>query len=99
MSIPGVYSVSLHVFGHGSASYNAKLDLILNPADGSGWKRICGAHVQEVVFGAASCATLLELTNADELYAISEQNGAMYAIVTPFFSFQAHLLYKADILQ
>ena len=99
VSVPGVYSVSLHVFGHGSTSHNAKLDLILNKADGGGATRVCAAHVQNVVFGAASCATLLELTTGDQLYAIGEQNGAVYAIATPFSSFQAHLLYKADILQ
>ena len=98
VSIAGVYTVALNVMGSQTTSNNAKLDMIINMADGSGQKTVCGAHVQEQTYGAASCTTLLQLEVGDELWAVGEQNGEMFAVASPFSSFQAYLLYQADVL-
>ena len=98
MSIAGVYTVALYVFGSISDSASAKLDIILNSADGSGQKTTCGAHVQAMRFGAASCSTLLKLDVGDQLWAVGEQDGEVYALYYPFVSFQAYLLYRSDAL-
>ena len=73
--------------------------MIINKADGSGQKTVCGAHVQAVSFGAASCSTLLELEIGDELWAEAEHNGETFSLEFPLSSFQAYLLYQADTLE
>ena len=99
MTVPGIYSVSLNAFGVLSTSYEAKLNLVLNKVDGSGEKVIGAAHVQAVKFGAASFATMVLLTAGDELYTIGNSPGRAFAFDGyPFLAFEAHLLYKPNVI-
>ena len=91
--------MALFVFGTESASEPAYLNVILNKADGSGQKTICGAHAQGVRFKSASCSTLLELGVGDQLWPVGDTDGALHTDGNPNSSFQAYLLYRDDTLQ
>ena len=99
VSVAGVYTVALTVFGTRPTSEAARLNMILNKADGSGQKIVCGAHVQEVIHEEASCSTLLELDVGDQLWAVGHSNGWNTGSPIPFSAFQAYLLYRDDALQ
>ena len=96
MSVPGIYSVSLNTYGVMSTAYDAKLNLVLNKANGSGEKVIGAAHAQTVKYGAGSFRTMVEMDVGDELYPKGEVNGKAYASnAYSFLAFEAHLLYRA----
>ena len=93
--------MALHVLKTDSTSESGELLMVLNKADGSGQKTICGAHAYapEVPYLAASCSTLLHLDVGDQLWAVGHSNGGLHAVWQPFSSFQAYLQYPADTLQ
>ena len=86
----------MYVFATGSSE--GKLNLIVNKW-GSGEENACTAHADADTHRTASCGTLLQLEEGDELYArgYGPSSGALY---TPPFvkhsSIEAYLLYKAS---
>ena len=71
---------------------------MVNGTDGRGETNVCGAHASTMPHGAASCGTLLQMEEGDELYAKGHggPSGSLYA-GSPIrhSSFEAYLLYKA----
>ena len=95
VSIAGVYKVGLYVFAADCSE--GKLDLIVKK--GRWEKTQCAAHSDADSYRAASCGTLLQLEEGDELYA--KGNGpSSGALHTPPYvkhsSMEAYLLYKAS---
>ena len=69
---------------------------MVNRADGSRETNVCGAHASTMPHGAASCGTLLQMEEGDELYAKGGSSGSLYAGSSiRHSSFEAYLLYKA----
>ena len=73
-----------------AVSNQAKLNLILNKSNGNGKINECSAHADTNGYRAASCGTLLQLEEGDELYA--EGHGSGYLQGTS--SMEAYLLYR-----
>ena len=71
---------------------------MVNRTDGSGEINACGAHATTTPHGAASCGTLLQLEEGDELYAKGRggASASLYAgSPVKHSSLEAYLLYKA----
>ena len=97
VSVAGVYKVAMSVFGANTGE--AKMNIWINKSDGSGEKRVCAAHGISSNYGAASCGTLLQLEEGDELYAKGHPSGSGSLHSPPDFahsSLEAYLLYKAS---
>ena len=97
MTIPGVYKVGMNIFP--AASSQGKLNVMVKKAVGNEEKYVCPAHANSNNHRAASCGTLLQLEEGDELYA--KGNGpSSGALHTPPYvkhsSMEAYLLYKAS---
>ena len=81
-----------------AGSSEGKLDLIVKK-QGRWEKTACAAHSDADSYRAASCGTLLQLEEGDELYArgYGPSSGALH---TPSYvkhsSVEAYLLYKAS---
>ena len=75
-----------------------KLNLMKKKADENEEKHVCAAHSNANSFRAASCGTLLQLEEGDELYAKGHQTGVVHAPSGGgvYNSVEAHLLYKAN---
>ena len=95
VSIAGVYKVGLYAFA--PASLEGKLDLMVKKANENEEKHVCSAHANGNNSRAASCGTLLQLEEGDELYAKGHTAGFLFAPSSGhlFCSMEAYLLYKA----
>ena len=71
--------------------------MMVNKIDGSGEVNACGAHAITTPYGTASCGTLLQLEEGDELYAKGHGgSGPLFAgSQIKHSSLEAYLLYKA----
>ena len=71
--------------------------MMVNRTDGSGETNVCGAHASTMPHGAASCGTLLQMEEGDELYAKGHGTGSLYADSPIKHSLiEAYLLYRAN---
>ena len=72
---------------------------MVNRTDRSGDTNVCGAHASTTPHGAASCETLLQMEEGDELYAKGHHgpSGSLFAGSSiRHSSFEAYLLYKVN---
>ena len=95
MTIPGVYKVGMNVFA--ADSRQGKLNVMVKKAVGNEEKYVCPAHANSKNHRAASCGTLLQLEEGDELYAKGYGSGSLHSPADfGHSSLEAHLLYKAS---
>ena len=95
-TVAGVYTVTLHVFSPGNHG-NAKVQVEVDRADGSGTTIICRAAVASKTYGAATCGLLVELEVGDRMSCVGLA-GEIHVSGARQASFYAYLLYKADVV-